>query len=114
MKIETRQLVYSTIFMVIGSLVFKTLPEYLYGNDILFDASRHIMTLSLGLYFIYAIFIQKKENWKLNYVIFSAMLLGFMGVQRILSGEHNEYGVLLGYALAGLAVFVPLWKEERR
>jgi len=113
MKIHFRHLVYSTILMVIGSLLFKILPEYIYGKDILFDASRHVMTLALGLYFLYY-FVQRKENWKLNYIIFSSGILCFMGVQRILSGEHNEYGVLIGYALAGIAVFLPLWLEEGR
>lgn len=113
MKIQIRHLIYSTILMVVGSLTFKTLPEYIYGKDILFDSSRHVMTLALGLYFLYY-FVQKKENWKLGYWIFSSGILCFMGVQRILSGEHNEYGVLIGYALAGIAIFLPLWLEGER
>ncbi len=100
--------------MIIGILVFKTLPMYLYGDNILFDASRHIVVLSFGLYFLYYLIIQNKENWKLNYIIFSTGILCFMAVQRIIAGAHNEYGVLLGFAVAGFSIFGPLWLEERK
>lgn len=112
MRIHFRHLVYSGILMIIGILVFKTLPMYLYGDNILFDASRHIIVLSWSLYFLYYLIIQNKENWKLNYIIFSSMILGVIAVQRIIAGQHNEYGVLLGFAVAGFSIFAPLWLEE--
>jgi hypothetical protein len=34
-----------------------------------------------------------------------------MGIQRIVAGEHNEIGVMLGLAIAGLAIIIPRWKE---
>jgi ABC-type iron transport system FetAB permease component len=114
MKIQFKHLIYTAILMTIGTLVFKSLPMYLYGEDILFDASRHIIVLSFGLYFLYYLFIQNKESWKLNYVIFSSMILGVIAVQRILAVAHNEYGVLMGFAVAGFSIFLPLWLEGKR
>ncbi len=98
--------------MIVGTLLFKILPMYLYGEDILFDASRHIIVLSFGLYGLYYL-IQNKESWRIYYAIFSAMILGVIAVQRIIVGAHNEYGVLMGFAVAGFSILFPLWVGGR-
>ena len=113
MKIKIRHIIFTAVFMTIGILLFKILPEYLYGKEILFDASRHVVVLSFGLYFLYY-FIQKRENWKIPYFIFSSMVLGVIAIHRFLEGAHNEYGVLMGFAIAGISIFFPLWLEEKR
>jgi hypothetical protein len=37
-----------------------------------------------------------------------------MGIQRIIAGAHNEVGVMLGLAIAGLAIVIPRWKEFKK
>lgn len=100
--------------MVIGLILFKHIPMYFYGENILFDASRHVVALSFGLYFLYYSILQNKEELKIPYLIFSAMLLGVIAIQRIIVGEHNEYGILLGFFVSGISIFVPIWNEIGR
>lgn len=111
MKIQIKHLIYTAILMTLGILVFKILPMYLFGEEILFDASRHVIILSFGLYFLYYLLIQGRENLKIPYFIFSSMILGVIAIQRIIAGEHNEYGILMGFAVGGVSVFAPLWNK---
>jgi hypothetical protein len=37
-----------------------------------------------------------------------------MSIQRIIAGAHNEVGVVLGLAIAGLAIVLPRWEEFRK
>ncbi len=113
MKIKFKHIIYTAILSIIGILLFKILPMRLFGENILFDASRHLITLSFGLYFLYYLFIQYRESWKLSYIIFSSMILGVVAVQRIIAGEHDEYGVLLGFAVSAFSIFAPLMLEEK-
>jgi len=39
------------------------------------------------------------------------MILGVIAIQRIIAGEHNEYGILLGFAVAGVSIILPLWRK---
>ena len=113
-KIKLKQIIYTFILMIIGLILFKHIPMYIYGKDILFDASRHVVALSFGLYFLYYLIFQDKEELKIPYLIFSAMLLGIIAVQRIIVGEHNEYGILLGFFVAGISILTPIWNKIRR
>jgi len=41
-------------------------------------------------------------------------VLIIMGIQRIVTNQHNEVGVMLGLAIAGLAIILPRLKEFRK
>ena len=97
----------------IGLVLFKYIPMYYYGKEILFDASSHMAWTGFGLYFFW-FFIDQKRSWRLPYLILSAVILIIMGVQRIISGEHNEIGVMLGLAVSFFAIIIPRWKEFRK
>ncbi len=114
MTIRLKHIIYTFLLMVIGILIFKTLPMYLYGKDILFDASRHVIATSFGLYFLYYLFLQNREELKIPFFIFSSMILGVIAIQRIIAGEHNEYGILLGFFVAGISILVPIWNKLGR
>ncbi len=99
--------------MGIGLILFKYIPMYIYGKYILWDASSHMAWTTWGLYVLW-FFVDQKKSWRMPYFIFSAVVLIIMGIQRIVAGEHNEIGVMLGLAVAGIAIIIPRWKEFRK
>ncbi|MEK6833814.1 MAG: hypothetical protein AABY32_07260 [Nanoarchaeota archaeon] len=117
MRPRTKQqltwILWTTIIMAIGLILFKYIPMYIYGKDILFDASSHIVWTSWGLYVLW-FFVDQKKSLRIPYFIFSAVVLIIMGIQRIIAGEHNEIGVMLGLIVAGVAIIIPRWKEFRK
>ena len=106
-------LFWTTILMAIGLILFKYIPMYFYGKDILFDASSHIIWTGWGLYVAW-FFIDQKKSWRIPYFIFAAIVLIIMGIQRIIAGEHNEIGVMLGLLVAGFAIIIPRWNEFKK
>ena len=111
-----RQIVWiswTTLIMVIGLVLFKYNPMYLYGRDILFDASSHIVWTSWGLYVLW-FFIDQKKSWRIPYFIFAAGILVIMAIHRIYSNNHNEIGIMLGLAIAGIAIVLPRWNEFKK
>jgi len=94
----------------IGLLIFKYIPMYLYGKNILFDASSHIAWTGFGLYFLW-FFIDQNKNWRIPYFILSAIILIFMAIQRVIASQHNEIGIILGFFVIGLAIIIPRFKE---
>jgi hypothetical protein len=103
-------LLWTAIIMAIGLILFKYIPMAIYGKDILFDASSHIVWTSFALY-IGWFFVDQKKSWRIPYFVFSAMVLTIMGIQRIIAQQHNEIGLMLGLGIAGLAIAIPRWKE---
>ncbi|MEK6875549.1 MAG: hypothetical protein AABX30_02605 [Nanoarchaeota archaeon] len=100
----------TAILTLIGLILFKYLPMYIYGNDILFDASSHVAWMGFGLYVIW-FFIDQNKSWRVPYFIFSAVVLIIMGIQRIIAKQHNEIGVLLGLMIIFFAIVIPRYKE---
>jgi hypothetical protein len=113
-KLHTKQqmiwIMWTTVIMGIGLILFKYIPMQIYGENILFDASSHIIWTSWGLYVVW-FFIDQKKSWRVPYFSLCAVILIIMGIQRIIAGEHNEVGIMLGLAIAGLAIAIPRWKE---
>ncbi len=95
------------ILTAIGLILFKYIPMYIYGNEILYDASSHMAWAGFGLYFLWTLFIENKKRLKIPYFIFSSIILIFMGIQRILAEQHNLIGVLLGLSVSAIAIIVP-------
>jgi membrane-associated phospholipid phosphatase len=117
MKFHTKKqiiwIMWTTIILAIGLILFKYIPMYIYGKDILFDASSHMAWTSWGLYVLW-FFVDQKESWRIPYFALCAVILIIMGIQRVVAGAHNEVGVMLGLAVAGLAIIIPRWKEFRK
>ena len=113
MKTEWKSFIYTAILMVILSIIFKTIPMDIFGEDILFDASRHIITAVLVLYAIY-IPIKQNESWRVPFFILSAAVLIIISLQRIMVSAHNDVGLLLGLFLAIISIIIPRWKEFGR
>lgn len=117
MRLHTRKqiiwILWTTIIIAIGLILFKYIPMYFYGKDILWDASSHVAWTCWGLYFVW-FFVGQKKFWKILYLIFSAAVIIIMSIQRIIANQHNEIGVSLGLVIAALAMIIPRWKEFKK
>ncbi len=104
-KNQLKKILSTAIFMAIGLLLFKYLPMYIYGSDILFDASQHV---TLTIFVLYAIwhFVPKTKKWLLPFYIFSAAILVIISIQRIFIQAHNEAGILLGITISAISIFI--------
>jgi O-antigen/teichoic acid export membrane protein len=113
-KLHTKQqltwIFWTTLIMIFGLILFKYLLMYIYGKDILFDASSHVTFTILGLYILW-FFVDQKKAWRIPYFIFAGALLIIMSVQRIFAQEHNEIGVALAILISGIAIVIPRWNE---
>lgn len=104
---------WTAFIMIIGLILFKYIPMAIYGKDILFDASSHIVWTSFLLYVLW-FFIDQKKSWRVPYIIFAAAILIIMGIQRIIAKQHNEVGVMLGFIIAAIAIILPRRKEFKK
>lgn len=103
----------TAILTLAGLVLFKYIPMMIFGNDILFDASSHVAWTSFGLYAVW-FFVDQNKNLRIPYMLLASVILVLMAVQRIIVGEHNEIGILLGFFVAGMAIIIPRWKEFLR
>lgn len=119
MKIHTKQqikwIIQTGLLNITGLLIFKYLPMYLNylkngTSEILYDASSHVAWTIFGLYFIW-FFIDDNKSWRIPYFIFSCGVVVIMAIQRIIVGEHNEFGVLMGMLVAVFSIIIPRWNE---
>jgi membrane-associated phospholipid phosphatase len=107
-----KQIIYTAILMIIGSILFKTIPMDIFGPNILFDASRHIMVACFVLYILF-LFI-KDKSWRIPYFILSFAVLMIISIQRIISNAHNDIGLLMGFVLSLIAIIIPRWGEVKK
>ena len=112
-KNQLRWIFKTMILIGIGMVLFKYVPMHIYGKDILFDASSHMAWTSWGLY-VGWFFIDQNKSWRSPYLILSALILIIMGVQRIISHQHDEVGVILGLVVAFFAITIPRWSEFKK
>ena len=79
--------------MLLGAFIFKVIPMRLWGSDILFDASFHIMFASFMLYILW-FFVDQNKSWRTAFFLFSALILFVISSQRIAANAHNDVGLL--------------------
>ncbi len=93
------------VIVLVGLVLFKYIPMQNYGNEILFDASAHVVIaifiLYLGWFFIPDIKKQKKL-----YFCLSLLILFLVSIQRIYVGEHNFIGVLKGIGIGVVGILI--------
>lgn len=112
-KKQIKWILFTGIIMVIGLLLFKYLPMQIYGKDILFDASAHIVGACFVLY-IFWFFVDQNKNLRIFYAIFSLAILIVIAIQRIITKNHDEYGLILGLIISVIAIVIPRVKEVKR
>ncbi|HCJ52247.1 MAG: hypothetical protein A2898_03345 [Candidatus Kerfeldbacteria bacterium RIFCSPLOWO2_01_FULL_48_11] len=98
---------------VAGLLLFKYIPMWIWGNDILFDASGH-MSLAIFALYVMWFFIDQNKKWRIPYFFFATLILAIIAIHRIITNAHNDVGLLLGLALGMLAIGISHWKEVKK
>lgn len=112
MEKNLKNWIYTALLMALGLALFKFLPMYFFGENILFDASMHIVVASFVLYSIY-LTIHNKKIWKASYIGFSLMVLILIAIERIISYHHNLIGVLFGFAISIASIIIPrTWRNH--
>ncbi len=101
---------YTALLMIIGLIIFKYIPMYLFNSDILYDASYHVLFTILLLYILW-FFIDQKKSWRIPYFVFSGALIIIVSLQRIIAHEHNEVGIILALIIGAISIVIPRWKE---
>lgn len=94
--------------MFFGLVVFKYLPMYFFGGDILYDASAHV-TVTVFVLFVLWYFVDQTPNLRIPYFVFSCAVLIIVAIQRFLDLAHNEFGILLGIIISVVAIVVARW-----
>jgi hypothetical protein len=110
---QVKWILFTGLIMIIGLLLFKYLPMWIYGKDILFDASAHIVGTCFVLY-IFWFFIDQNKNLRIIYLIFSLAILIVISIQRIITKNHDEFGLILGFIISVIAISLPRLKEVKR
>lgn len=102
---KIKSIIITAIIMALGIVLFKYLPMYLFGKDILFDASLHI-TIAVFILHICWYFIDQNKNWRIPYIVLCCLVIVIISLQRIISNAHNDIGLLLGLILSILALII--------
>lgn len=110
MKNKIIKIIYSALIMLVGLIILKYIPMQIFGKDILFDASQHIVVAGFILYLGYVI-IGYKDKIMIPYYFLSFMVLTFIAIQRIITNAHNDIGLILGLIVVTLGILIPQWKE---
>lgn len=100
----------TTLLMILGLIIFKYLPMYLFDKSILYDASSHVLFIILALYILW-FFIDQKKSWRVPYFIFAGALIIIVSIQRIIAQKHNEVGIILALIIGAVSILIPRWKE---
>ena len=101
------------VLMISGLLLFKFIPMYFYGANILFDASAHVVFTSFVLYCGWY-FIDRHATLRIPYLLLAMSILVVLSIQRLLVGAHNDVGILLGWGISVVAIVVSRWRYFHR
>jgi len=107
-KLKVIRIIASGAIMFIGLFLLKFLPMSLFGEDIKFDASMHIIVACFVLYVGY-FFIDQQKSWKTPYFIFCAVVLIIISFQRLLANAHNDIGLILGLVISAISILISNW-----
>ncbi len=91
------------ILMAMFILSLKYMPMYLWGSDILFDASLHITAAFFVLYVIW-FFIDQTKEFRYPFYLFAILVLFVISIQRIAVDAHNDVGLLLGALISIISI----------
>ena len=110
---KVMKIFFTLILMVLGLFLFKWYPMSIYGTDILFDSSAHIVFASFILYVMY-FFIDQNKSWRIPFFLMAFSVLIVISFQRIYVNAHNDIGLLLGFVIAVASIAIPNWNKIRK
>lgn len=102
---KVRSLLTALLFMATGVVIFKYIPMEIWGSDIRFDASLHVIVTSFVLYTVWY-FVDQNESWHIPFFILSGLIVGVVATQRILVDAHSDIGLLLGLVVSLVSIIL--------
>lgn len=98
-------LIVAAAVMSVGLILFKFLPMKIFGREILFDASMHLI---VGIFVLYVLwyFVDQNKSWRIPYLFFAAVVVLVISVQRVMANAHNDIGLLAGFIISAIAIIV--------
>lgn len=109
-KEQIKKIILAGIVIYSGIFLFKLIPMQIFGEHILFDASFHLSTAIFILY-IFWFFVDQNKKWRTIYFFFSMLILAIIAFQRILTNNHNDFGLLLGLVIGALGIGIAEIKQ---
>lgn len=110
---HTKKIVKAGVVITLGLLLLKFLPMEIWGEEILFDASMHIAVTMFVLYIVW-FFIDQEPTWRQPFFTFAAVILIWVGFQRIFINAHSDIGLMLGFAVGLFGIGVAEWSKVKR
>jgi|SRR3990167_174428 len=111
MKIKFKKVSLTLVIMLVGLYLFKWYPMSKYGDNILYDASAHIV---FGSFILYTLYFFINKSWRIPFFTFSFAVLSVISFQRISVNAHNDVGLLLGVIISIVSIAIPNWKIIRK
>ena len=106
---QIKKIFVAGIVIAVGLIIFKYIPMFIFGKNILFDASSHVAWTIFLLYIVW-FFIDQTNEWVIPYLILGAGLIIIIANQRIISNNHNEIGILLGILIGIASITISQWR----
>ena len=111
-KQKLKSLLIYIIIVVVGLILFKYLPMSIYGKEILFDASQHLV-ITLSILYIIWNFIEKNKDWRIPYFFILTSVITIVSIQRIESNAHSDIGLLIGLLVVLISIVISRWEDFR-
>ena len=107
---QIKKILVGGIVIAIGLIIFKYIPMFIFGRDILFDASSHVAWTIFLLYIVW-FFIDQNKSWRIPYFILSIAILTIISIQRIVTNNHNLFGLFLGFLIGIFGIAISQYKS---
>jgi len=107
---QVKRIGVAALLMVLGIGIFKYVPMYMWGTDILFDASAHLTGGFFVLYIAW-FFIDQNKQFHFPFFLLSVVVLFIIAVQRILVSAHNDVGLLLALIISLVSIGIAERKQ---
>jgi hypothetical protein len=102
----------ASMIILIGLILFKYIPMWNYGSDILFDASAHI-AITIFILYLGWFFVNKTQKSRIIYLEICFLVLVLIGIQRIEVMEHNFIGVVKGAVIGIIGILIANFEKIR-
>ena len=107
---KIKNIIFTGLIMILGLILLKYIPMYIWGKNILFDASAHL-TITIFIIYVGYLFIEKSKRLKKYYIPLSMSAITIVAIDRIITNNHNYIGLLLGLFISLLAIYLTNHKK---
>lgn len=109
---QIQKILTSIIISFLLIIILKYMPMHFFGNNILYDASLHVV-ITINILYILWFFIDQNKSWRIPYFVFALAVLSIISIQRIIGHFHNEIGITLGILIGLISIATAEHKQLR-